>query len=33
LYGAESEMTQDADRKYREAGGKKTLHAFSTALL
>lgn len=33
LYGAESEMTHDADRNYREAGGKKNLQASSTALL
>jgi NAD(P)-dependent dehydrogenase (short-subunit alcohol dehydrogenase family) len=33
LYGAESEMTHDADRNYREAGGKKYLHTSSTALL
>jgi hypothetical protein len=33
LYGAEDEMTHDADRNYREAGSKKYLHASSSGLL
>jgi hypothetical protein len=33
LYRAESEMTHDADRNYRNACGKKCVHASSSALL